>query len=66
MAGAIAVAFTLVVNLARGCPLLSLAATAAIAGTLYLLWVKAARPAGIEQAGRHLDDAGEDANETHR
>jgi hypothetical protein len=51
------VAFTLVVNLARGCPLLSLAAPAAIVGTLHLLWVKAARPAGIEQAGRHLDDA---------
>jgi hypothetical protein len=56
VAGAIAVAFTLVVNLARGYPLLSMAATAAIAGTLYTLWVRGGRPAGIEQVERHLDD----------
>lgn len=59
--GAIAVAFTLLVNLARGYPLLSIAATAAIAGTLYTLWAKAGRPAGIEQAGRSLDDDDEAA-----
>jgi hypothetical protein len=34
-------AFTLLVNLARGDPLLSMAATAAIAGTLYTLWSRA-------------------------
>jgi hypothetical protein len=59
VAGAIAVAFTLVVNLARGYPLLSMAATAAIAATLYTLWVKAGRPAGIEEVERHLDDDGQ-------
>jgi hypothetical protein len=56
IAGAVAVTFTLLVNLARGYPLLSIAATAAIAGILYTLWVKAGRPSGIEQAGRHTDD----------
>ena len=56
IAGAIAVAFTLLVNLARGYPLLSVAATAAIAGALFALWARAGRPSGIEQAGRHLDD----------
>jgi len=50
------VAFTLLVNLARGYPLLSMAATAAIAGGLYTLWVKAGRPAGIDEIERHTDD----------
>jgi hypothetical protein len=50
--GAAAVAFTLVVNLARGYPLLSLAAMLAIAAVLYRLWVRAGRPAGIEQVER--------------
>jgi hypothetical protein len=50
------VAFTLLVNLARGYPLLSMAATAAIAGTLYTLWSRAGRPSGIEEVERHLDD----------
>jgi len=56
VAGALAVAFTLLVNLARGYPLLSMAATAAIAGSLYALWIKAGRPAGVEEIERHLDD----------
>ena len=38
LVGAVAVAFTLVVNLGRGYPLLSLAATVLIAGVLYVLW----------------------------
>jgi hypothetical protein len=56
LAGAVAVTFTLAVNLARGYPLLSMAATAAIAATLYLLWAKAGRPTGVEEIERHLDD----------
>jgi hypothetical protein len=56
VAGAIAVAFTLIVNLARGYPLLSMAATLIIAGILYGLWVGAGRPAGIEEVERHIDD----------
>jgi hypothetical protein len=56
IAGAATVAFTLLVNLARGYPLLSIAATAAIAASLYTLWVRAGRPAGIQEIERHLDD----------
>ena len=46
--GALSVAFTLVVNLGRGYPLLSLAATALIAFGLYALW----RPTGVEELER--------------
>jgi hypothetical protein len=49
---AVAVSFTLVVNLARGYPLLSLAAMAVIAGVLYLLWRRAGSPSGIEEVER--------------
>ena len=59
IAGAAAVTFTQLVNLGRGYPLLSIAATGAIAGILYTLWAKAGRPAGVEEAERHLDDAEE-------
>lgn len=45
--GSIVVAFTLVVNLARGWPILSLVAAALIAGALWMLWVRAGRPEGI-------------------
>lgn len=45
-----AVAFTLAVNLLRGWPLLSLAATLAIAAGLYVRWTRAGRPTGIENA----------------
>jgi hypothetical protein len=48
-AGVIAVAFTLAVNLARGYPLASMAATLLIAAALYGLWVRAGRPAGVEE-----------------
>lgn len=50
--GAAAVAFTLIVNLARGYPLLSLAAMLVIAAILHRLWIQAGRPAGIEQVER--------------
>ncbi|MFE5869237.1 amino acid permease [Streptomyces roseifaciens] len=45
-----AVAFTLAVNLLRGWPTLSLAATLLVAGALHLLWVRAGRPLGIGDA----------------
>jgi hypothetical protein len=48
----VAVSFTLAVNLGRGYPLASLAAALAIAGTLYVLWVRAGRPGGIAEAER--------------
>ncbi|MFD1663522.1 amino acid permease [Streptomyces caeni] len=45
---AAAVAFTLAVNLLRGWPVLSLAATLLIAAGLYARWTRAGRPSGIE------------------
>jgi hypothetical protein len=54
--GAFAVAFTLVVNLGRGYPLLSLLATAVIAGVLYVSWVRQGRPSGVEQVERGIGD----------
>jgi hypothetical protein len=53
--GALSVTFTLVVNLGRGYPLLSLAATALIALGLYALWRRAGQPRGIEQVERHAE-----------
>ncbi|MEU9245427.1 amino acid permease [Streptomyces sp. NPDC048385] len=45
---AVAVAFTLAVNLLRGWPMLSLAASLLIAAGLYARWTRADRPTGIE------------------
>jgi hypothetical protein len=53
--GAAGVAFTLLVNLARGYPLLALAGTALIAGLLYWRWVRAGRPTGIEAIEREAE-----------
>ncbi|MDF9816639.1 amino acid permease [Streptomyces sp. SPB162] len=54
---AAAVAFTLAVNLLRGWPLLSLAATLLIAGGLYARWVRAGRPTGIEDVEGRSESA---------
>ncbi len=54
--GAGVVGFTLVMNLLRGWPLLSLAAALAIAGGLSLLWVRAGRPRGISSAVQHAEE----------
>ncbi|USN96971.1 MAG: amino acid permease [Candidatus Nomurabacteria bacterium] len=48
--GALVVGFTLVVNLSRGDPIISLVASLLIAAVLYALWVRAGRPKGISQA----------------
>ena len=53
--GAVAVAFTLVVNLLRGYPLLSLAATILIAALLYWRWVRMGRPAGLSEVESRVD-----------
>jgi amino acid permease-like protein len=49
---AVVVAFTLVVNLARGYPLISIAGTVLIGGFLWHRWVRAGRPRGIEAVER--------------
>jgi hypothetical protein len=46
------VAFTLVVNLARGYPLISIGGTVLIGGFLWHRWVRAGRPRGIEAVER--------------
>lgn len=58
--GAAIVAFTLVVNLARGWPVVSLIATVIIAGGLWARWVRAGRPEGIRsiEANRNQEDGG--------
>jgi amino acid permease-like protein len=53
--GAIGVAFTLVVNLARGYPLLALAGTGLVAAALYWRWARAGRPSGIETIEREAE-----------
>lgn len=47
LVGALTVAFTLVVNLARGLPVVSLAAALLTAAVLHRIWVRAGKPAGI-------------------
>ncbi|MFJ4790748.1 amino acid permease [Streptomyces sp. NPDC088794] len=52
---AAAVSFTLAVNLLRGWPMLSLAATLLIAAGLYARWTRAGRPSGIEDVEAHTE-----------
>ncbi|MFJ8782014.1 amino acid permease [Streptomyces sp. NPDC102476] len=54
---AVAVAFTLAVNLLRGWPMLSLVATLLIAAGLYLRWTRAGRPTGIEDVEARAEAA---------
>jgi len=53
--GAVAVAFTLAVNLARGYPLIAIAGTLLVAGFLYWRWVRAGKPRGIEAVEREAE-----------
>ncbi|WP_201799214.1 APC family permease [Subtercola vilae] len=50
LVGVIVVAFTLLANLTRGLPLISLAGALLIGAALYTLWRRAGRPEGIRQA----------------
>jgi hypothetical protein len=52
---AVAVAFTLVVNLARGYPLIAVAGTILVAGGLYWRWARAGRPRGVEAIERQAE-----------
>jgi hypothetical protein len=49
------VAFTLVANLSRGFPIVSLAAALAVAGLLYRAWTKAGRPRGIRNVAAEAE-----------
>jgi amino acid transporter len=62
--GALAVAFTLGINLLRGYPLVSLAASLLIAGVFYALWVRAGRPRGVSQIEQLVEaEVGEETDE---
>ncbi|MET8540962.1 hypothetical protein ABZW03_09950 [Kitasatospora sp. NPDC004799] len=52
---AVAGAFTLVVNLLRGWPVLSLLATLLLGAGLYVRWVRAGSPSGIEDVERQAE-----------
>ena len=54
---ALAVAFTLAVNLLRGWPVLSLVGTLLIAAGLYVRWTRAGRPSGIEDIEAQAEGA---------
>ena len=53
--GAIAVAFTLIVNLARGYPLIAIGGTILVAAFLHWRWVQAGRPRGIQAIEREAE-----------
>ena len=55
--GTLVVGFTLLMNLLRGWPLVSLAGALLVAGALYLLWVRAGRPRGIALAVQEAEEA---------
>ena len=57
--GAAVVSFTLVMNLIRGLPIISLGAALLIAGGLSMLWVRAGRPRGISSAVQHAEEIDE-------
>src|SRR5205823_9146275 len=57
--GAAVVGFTLVMNLVRGLPIISLGAALLIAGGLYILWIRAGRPRGISSAVQHTEELDE-------
>jgi len=48
--GALVVGFTLIVNLRRGYPVVSLIASLAVAAVFFRLWVRAGRPRGVSEA----------------
>jgi hypothetical protein len=59
--GTLVVSVTLVMNLLRGWPLLSLAAAGVVAGALWVLWVRAGRPRGISMAVQQAEAGSEEA-----
>ena len=59
--GTVVVSVTLVMNLLRGWPLLSLAAAGLVAGSLWILWTRAGRPRGISMAVQQAEAEEEEA-----
>ncbi len=59
--GTLVVSVTLVMNLLRGWPLLSLVAAGVVAGALWMLWVRAGRPRGISMAVQQAEAGDEEA-----
>ncbi|WP_284740352.1 amino acid permease [Amycolatopsis sp. RTGN1] len=55
VAGALAVAFTLAVNLTRGDPVVSIAGALLIGAALYALWVRSGRPRGIRNVAAEAE-----------
>ncbi|MEV6643510.1 amino acid permease [Amycolatopsis sp. NPDC051371] len=55
LTGAVAVAFTLAVNLTRGDPVVSIAAALLIAAALYWLWARSGRPRGIRNVAAEAE-----------
>ncbi len=53
---AVIVAFTLIVNLLRGYPLISLTGALLVAAGLYWRWVRAGRPQGLESIERSAEE----------
>jgi hypothetical protein len=56
LVGAAVVAFTLVINLARGMPLVSLGAALLVAAVLHRTWVRAGRPGGIRDLAAQAEE----------
>jgi amino acid transporter len=61
--GAAVVAFTLIVNLSRGTPVISLVAALAIAAALYAGWVRSGRPQGIRNVAADAEEPPAEATE---
>ncbi|WP_197059403.1 APC family permease [Cryobacterium sp. MLB-32] len=59
LVGAVTVAFTLVVNLSRIVPLVSLGASLVLSAALFLIWVHAGRPPGIRMQAAHVAEKGD-------
>ncbi len=55
LVGALVVAFTLIANLSRGTPLVSLAAALLVGFGLYVLWRRSGRPAGVRNAAAEAE-----------
>lgn len=53
--GAVCVGFTLIVNVARGYPLIALAGTVLVAAGLQWRWIRAGRPRGVDEVEREAE-----------